>query len=1001
MLYYSGWVGSAGYHCVEGELDGDVIRQTFLEFFQSKGHTIMPSASLVPAGDPTLLFTSAGMVPFKPYFMGESTPPARRLTSCQKSFRTSDVDEVGDHKHLTFFEMLGNFSIGDYFKKDAIAWAWEFVTEHMKLAPERLYITIYLDDEEAFGHWTEDIGVPPERIYRYGDKDNWWGPAGKEGPCGPCSEIHYDGGIEHGCGTPECHPNHDCERFVELWNLVFMQFYQDPEGNRTPLPAPSIDTGLGLERAAAILQGVHSTYETDLFLPIVQRVCELTGKSYGQDTDTDYALRVVAEHGRAAAFLIADGVVPGNKRRESVLRHVIRRAILYGHRLGLEGSFLTQVAEAAIQRFEGTYPELSANHDHVIRVVGMEEEQFGNAVDRGGDLLDGHIRAIRMIPSSELEELKQLLEPTLGGQRFTKTYGFTKPVDELLDLWDERLNKAQDSVEDDFGAGADIYFRSATSMKAIIRKLREGAGMSGQMTTPEVDSETVRAELPKLEALVLKVPGSLTFSLYDTYGFPPELTAEIAREHGLTVDMEGFQREMDAQRERARAAHSFSGAMEMLPTYEALGVGDVDFVGYERLAQESVVAAILVDSAAAGQAVKGQRVEVVLKETPFYAESGGQAGDAGVIAGPNGKVRVEDTQSPVAGLIVHAGVVEEGDISLGEPVNAQVDPLRRQDTARNHSGTHLLHAALRQVLGAHVHQAGSSVAPDRLRFDYSHVSPLSREEMLEIQGLANRKVQDDLAVTTRSSTYAQAVQEGALAFFGDKYGDVVRIVEMSDGERFSMELCGGTHVRATGQVGPLFVVSESGIGSGMRRILAVTGRAAEGLFVEQSALLESLSRKLETPLGDLEARLDNFMRDFDALRKQMGALERDRLKAEAQELLPAVQDVNGTKVLAVRTSASTVEGMRDMGDWLKDRLSSGVIVLGAVHEGRPTIVAIVTPDLVARGLHAGNIAKEAAAVTEGGGGGRPEMAQAGGKRADKLDDALRLVPEVVRREVKP
>ena len=941
-------------------MDGDVIRQTFLEFYQSKGHTIMPSASLVPAGDPTLLFTSAGMVPFKPYFMGEATPPTRRLTSCQKSFRTSDVDEVGDHKHLTFFEMLGNFSIGDYFKKDAIAWAWEFVTEHMKLAPERLYITIYLDDEEAFGHWTEDIGVPPERIYRYGDKDNWWGPVGKEGPCGPCSEIHYDGGIEHGCGTPDCHPNHDCERFVELWNLVFMQFYQNPEGNRTPLPAPSIDTGLGLERAAAILQGVHSTYETDLFLPIVQKVCDLTGKSYGQDTDTDYALRVMAEHGRAAAFLIADGVVPGNEGRGYVLRRIIRRAIRYGRRIGLEEPFLTQVAEAAIQRFEAAYPELSANHDHVIRVVRVEEERFGQAYERGIGIFSGMVKYRERVRDSDINDI-------------VHDTGAIYPPGTLV------------STNDDENTGAGL------AHMAMMAEIDRMPGMDTGRWFREQRQKWAKSQ----------IPGDITFSLYDTYGFPPELTAEIAWEHGLTVDMEGFQREMDAQRERARAAQSFTGAMEMLPTCEALGVGDVDFVGYERLAHESVVAAILVDGAPVGHATKGQRVEVVLNQTPFYAESGGQVGDAGVIAGPNGRVQVEDTQSPVAGLIVHMGVVEEGDISLGELADAQVDTLRREDTARNHSGTHLLHAALRQVLGAHVHQAGSSVAPDRLRFDYSHVSPLSREEMLEIQGLANRKVQDDLAVTTRSSTYAQAVQEGALAFFGDKYGDVVRIVEMSDGERFSMELCGGTHVKATGQVGPLFIVGESGIGSGMRRIEAVTGRAAEGLFVEQSSLLESLSQKLETPLGDLEARLDSFMRDFDTLRKQMGALERDRLKTEAQELLPAVQDVDGTKVLAARTSASSVEGMRDMGDWLKDRLSSGVIVLGAVHEGRPTIIAIVTPDLVPRGLHAGNIAKEAAAVTEGGGGGRPEMGQAGGKRADKLDDALRLVPEVVRREIKP
>ena len=873
-------------------MDGDLIRKSFLDFFKDKGHTVIPSASLVPAGDPTLLFTSAGMVPLKPYFMGEATPPSQRLTSCQKSFRTTDVDEVGDHKHLTFFEMLGNFSIGDYFKEKAIEWSWEFVTQVFKLDPERLYVTIYLDDEEAYTHWADGIGVPPERIYRYGDDDNWWGPAGKEGPCGPCSEIHYDGGIEYGCGTDDCHPNHDCERFVELWNLVFMQFYQDPQGVRTPLPAPSIDTGLGLERAAAILQGVRNIYETDLFRPIIRRVEDLSGKSCGQDRDTDYALRVVAEHSRAAVFLIADGVVPGNEGRGYVLRRIIRRAIRYGRRLGLEESFLTRVVGAAVQRFRDAYPELTTNHDFILRVMDLEEERFAQTFERGSIVLE-----------------------------------------ELL--------------------------------------------ASGNVT--------------------VQIPGEDAFTLYDTYGFPPELTAEIAREHGLSVDMEGFEREMEAQRERARASHAFTGAMEMLPAYENLGAGGVEFVGYDAISKESVVTALLVEGASVGHAARGQRVEVVLDSTPFYPEGGGQVGDAGVIAGPNGRVRVEDTQVPVAGLIVHRGVVEEGDVSLGDSVQAGVDVDRRLDTARNHSGTHLLHEALRRVLGPHVRQAGSLVAVDRMRFDFSHVTGLSRDEMLDVQGLANRKVRDNLTVSTRESSYAEAVQQGALAFFADRYGDVVRVVEMSDGDRFSLEVCGGTHVGATGQVGPLFILGESSIGGGMRRIEAVTGRAAEELFVDRTSLLESISRKLETPLVDLDARLDSFIQDADSLRKRVEALERESLQREAQELLSRTQDVDGMVVLAAKTSASGVEAMREMGDWLKTRLPSAVIVLAAVQDNRPTIVTMVTPDLVARGLHAGDIARETARVMDGGGGGRPDMAQAGGKRADKLDEALRRVPEVVRK----
>jgi alanyl-tRNA synthetase len=958
-------------------MDGDQIRTSFIRFFEGKGHLHMPSASLIPAGDPTLLFTSAGMVPFKPFFMGEQTPPSHRLTSYQKSFRTTDIDEVGDHKHLTFFEMLGNFSIGDYFKKDAITFAWELVTQLFKLPPERLYVTIHLDDDEAFRLWNEDIGVPPERIYRYGDKDNWWGPAGTEGPTGPCSEIHYDHGAEKGCSplvepgvltaqfreersgaapkpAPGCHPNCDCERFVELWNLVFMQFYQDPARNRTPLPAPSVDTGMGLERAAAVLQDKPSVYETDLFWPIVQRVCELSDTTYGANQETDYAIRVVAEHARAASFLIGDGVVPGNEGRGYVLRRIIRRAIRYGRRLGLAQPFLTEVAEVALERFRPVYRELLENHAFIMRVIGLEEERFGQSIQTGLRLLEEQLIPVHYNVGTAVE------------------------------------GKSADAPFQVVSTGGTIQLPgSGLPAYPILETLH---GLAEPLLSITTAGQAAR--------FATCITGVETFLLHDTYGFPPELTAEIAREHGLEVDMEGFEREMEAQRERARAAHAFSGGMEMLTAYENLGSGHTHFMGYHRLQQETSVVAILVDNAPVGRATQGQQVELVLQETPFYPEGGGQVGDRGVITGLNGVVRVEDTQNPVAGLIVHRGMVEQGDIPLGESVTAQVDPTRRMDADRNHSGTHLLHAALRSVLGPHVRQAGSLVAPERLRFDFSHVSPLSHEEQLSVQNLANQKIRDNLQVSTRETSYADAVQQGALAFFGDRYGDVVRVVSMSNGEPFSVEVCGGTHVWATGQVGTLFVLGESSIGGGMRRIEAVTGRAAEQLFVDQSARLEALSRKLQTPVADLEARLDSFIQDTDQLRRRLAALERSTLRSEAEEMLGRVQDVAGVKVVAGRTSATSTEAMREMGDFIKAKLSSVVVVLGSVINGNPVLVATATPDLVAKGLHAGNIARDTAKVVGGGGGGQPEMAQAGGRQANKLDEALQSVPELVRRGVR-
>ncbi len=982
-------------------MNGDEIRDSFIKFFESKGHLHMPSASLIPAGDPTLLFTSAGMVPFKPFFTGEQNPPAKRLTSSQKSFRTADIDEVGDHKHLTFFEMLGNFSIGDYFKKDAVPFAWELVTQMFELDPNRLYVTVHLGDDEAYDIWHDDIGVPAERIYRYGNKDNWWGPAGNEGATGPCSEIHYDGGAERGCGpmvdpdvlselqqkeqdagdpqpVPGCHPNCDCERFVELWNLVFMQFYQDTQGERTPLPAPSVDTGMGLERAAVILQDKTNIYETDLFLPIIQKVSELAGKRYGEDSTGDFALRVVAEHTRAACFLIGDGVVPANEGRGYVLRRIIRRGIRYGRRLGLTEDFLTPVAEKVLAGFGHVYKELVESGEFILRVLRLEEDRFGETYERGIGIFGGLVK-VREYATPRLEQIKD--QPDAAARL------------------SDGLSKLEILAEE--GAGVDL------AVSAFGHAVADTEGKERETS---------------LHAWATSITGLETFVLYATYGFPPELTGEMAREHGLEVDMEGFQREMEAHEEQSRASSSFSGSMEVQSAYESLGAEGTSFVGYEGMFQETVVAAVLVgpstgsgrtgDDGAddgsepvamtpSGHAAQGQRVELVLRETPFYAEGGGQQGDQGVITGPNGTVSITDTQSPIAGLIIHRGTVTQGEISLGEAVTAQVDVANRLDASRNHSGTHLLHAALRSVLGLHVRQAGSLVTPERLRFDFSHVSALSFQELRSVQSMANEKIRGNLRVSSQETSYAEAVRQGALAFFGDRYGDVVRVVSMADPNAeetpFSMEVCGGTHVAATGQVGTLLVLGESSIGGGMRRIEAISGRAAEQLFLEQSDRLAALSQKLQTPVSDLESRLDSYMQDTEDLKARLETLERANLRSEAERLLERVDDVDGVRLVVARTSATSPEGMREMGDYLKAKLSSVAVVLAAVVDGNPLLVAMVSADLVEKGLHAGNLARDTAKVMGGGGGGRPDMAQAGGRQPEKLDEALRGVADLVRK----
>jgi len=871
-------------------MTGDDLRSAFLTFFQGKGHTVIPSSSLVPHGDPTLLLTTAGMVQIKPYFLGLAVPPNTRLASCQKCFRTTDIDSVGDAKHLTFFEMLGNFSVGDYFKKEAIEWAWEFVIRWLKLPADRLLITIFLDDDEAFGHWRH-TGVAAERVVRLGEKHNYWGPAGDAGPCGPCSEIHYDFGPQYGCGRPDCGPACDCDRFSEIWNLVFTQYDQDREGRRTPLPRPNIDTGMGLERIAAVMQGRSSVYEADLFAPLLARVSEISGRSLGRDEGTDRAAKIIAEHVRGITFLMADGVVPGNEGRGYVLRRLLRRTCLFGRKLGLEEPFLVGLADFVIGRMGQAYPELRANRELVLGGVDSEERRFGQ----------------------------------------TLTVGLN---------WLERV------------------------------------------------MERAEAENSR------RIPGGDLFMLYDTYGFPKELTVEIASERGFSVDLDGFEREMAQQRDRARAAARFNAGGAEAGTYEQLGPMATGFVGYDRWQQRSKVVGLLVDGRPCDSASEGDDVEVILQETPFYGEMGGQVGDTGELRGDRGRVVVGGTVRPLPELTVHQGKVAQGSIAVDDAVEARVDLPRRMDIARNHTATHLLQAALRAVLGEQVHQSGSLVNAEGFRFDFTYPEAVGRQRLAEIQQLVNEKIRENLPVLVRSTSYREAVAGGAIALFGEKYGDMVRLVQTGD-PPFSMELCGGTHVRSTGEIGILHITSEGSIGSGVRRIEAVTGRGAEKLFGQRLALVESLAQELRTSPDNVQSRVSALLAELDRASKRVSEVEREAARKSAGSLVSQAEVVNGINVLAARVQAPSAEAMREMGDRLKAELGSGVIVLATVVNGNPVNVAMVTPDLVDRGFNAGQIVKEVSRVTGGGGGGRAEFGQGSGKDAARLDEALKQVRQLI------
>ncbi|SHE58081.1 alanine--tRNA ligase [Desulforamulus putei] len=877
-------------------MTGKEIREKYLKFFEERGHQILPSASLIPHNDPSILWTAAGMVPFKPFFTGQAVPEYKRVTTCQKCIRTPDIESVGrTARHHTFFEMLGNFSFGDYFKESAIPWAWEFVTEHLNLPKEKLWVTIYLDDDEAFEIWNKVVGVPAERIVRMGKDTNFWEIG--VGPCGPCSEIYVDLGESRGCGSPDCRVGCDCDRFLEIWNLVFIQFFRDEEGNYSPLKNKGIDTGMGLERVASVLQGVASNFDTDLFREIMDYTADLAGQKYGQDNKIDLALKVIADHCRAVTFAVSDGALPGNEGRGYVIRRLLRRAVRFGRVLGVHEPFLYKVSQAVINQMKDAYPELRQKSEHVLRVIRTEEERF-------------------------LETL---------------------------------------------AAGSDI-------LSALINEAK-ASGVS-------------------------EITGEDAFKLYDTFGFPLELTQEIAAEQGLTVDVDGFAAAMEEQRKRARSARQETEYLsERGVLYKALReeLGETRFIGYSTLETDSNVLALLKDGLQEISAVAGEEVEIILDVTPCYAESGGQVADYAVLKGPDVEVEITSVSKPVEGLFVHRGKVLSGILRRHDSLKVMVDRTRRQDTARNHSATHLLHKALKEVLGDHVNQAGSLVEPDRLRFDFTHYAAVTPEELRRIEDLVNGAVLSNLPIEVFETFLSKAKEMGAAALFGEKYGRQVRVVKMGD---FSLELCGGTHLTSTAEVGLFKIVNETSVGAGLRRIEAVTGPGVLKYLAAKEGQLQEIATVIKSPVHELVRRVEGLIQQNKALEQEINTLRSQLAKSEAQEILGKVKQINGVPVLASVVAAPDMDNLRNMVDMLRDKMGTGVILLGSVAGEKVNLVAAVTKDLLGRGLHAGNLVKEIAKVVGGGGGGRPDMAQAGGKDPAKLQEAIDKVASVVEGQLK-
>ena len=942
-------------------MDAQTIRATFTDFFVQRDHLRVASAPLIAPGDPTLLFTSAGMVPFKPFFAGEAQPPHHRLTSIQKCFRTTDIDEVGDASHLTMFEMLGNFSLGDYFKAEAQAWAWELVTDVIGISPERLVATVFTDDDFAYDQWRK-IGLPDHKIFRYGeDQGNFWA-AGPEGPCGPCSELHYD--MRPDPRAPNAGPADDEERFLEIWNLVFMQYNRQPDGSLVDLPAQSIDTGAGLERWAMMLQEKSNLYDTDLFAPLLDYIGEQCGAEYAAAPDAQRrSMRVVAEHGRAMTFLISDGAIPASDGRGYVLRRLIRRALYHADQLGLEAPILSSVAEQVRALMGPDYAEVIEQRALVDSVLNQEEERFRQTLATGRALLEEQTIPMKRGHAAVLKRYQE------GGADAS--------------TWD--IDALEREIE---AVGNGVTARSAPLWSATQAEAKPL-------------SRSAQDALSRLETSTGRITGREAFLLYDTYGVPLDLITEIARDAGLTVDTDEFQRLLADHQERARKDSDFKDDADAA-VFAELDITTA-FSGYEQAAAASTIAAIVRDRELVGRAQTGDSVSIVLHETPFYPEGGGQVGDAGLIRAGDAQIEISDTKA-FGDVIAHIGTITAGEIAVGDAAEAVVDRGRRADTTRNHTATHLLHAALREVLGDHVRQAGSLVAPDHLRFDYTQSEAPSAEQLRDVQRVVRAHIRDDIAVETLQLPYEQALERGAMAIFGEKYATEVRVVEICDPaphihDCFSKELCGGTHAPATGFVGDFQIVSESSVGAGLRRIEALTGAAAEAWVEQRLATLDNISDSLRATPDTLPDRVDQMRGELQELRRRLAAVEAQTGASVAEQLAANPIDINGVPVVAGRVEVESTSALRSAGDEVRRRLDQAVIVLGAVADERPLFVAMITPGLVERGLHAGKLIGGVARIAGGGGGGKPEMAQAGGRDASQLDAAIAAVPDAVRAQL--
>ena len=867
----------------------------FLDFFESKGHLKMKSFSLVPHNDKSLLLINSGMAPLKPYFTGAEIPPRRRVTTCQKCIRTGDIENVGKTaRHGTFFEMLGNFSFGDYFKDEAIHWSWEFLTEVIGLDPNRLYPSVYLEDDEAFNIWNKEIGIPADRIFKFGKEDNFWEHGA--GPCGPCSEIYYDRGEKYGCGKPGCTVGCDCDRYMEIWNNVFTQFDNDGNNNYTELTQKNIDTGMGLERLASVVQDVDSIFDVDTVRALRDKVSEMAHCKYHESDEKDVSIRLITDHIRSATFMISDGIMPTNEGRGYVLRRLIRRAARHGRLLGIEGKFLAKLSETVIEGSKDGYPELEEKRDFIVKVLSQEEDKFNKTIDQGLSIL------------AQMEE----------------------------------------------------------DMKA-----------AGTQTLSGADA----------------------FKLYDTYGFPLDLTKEILEEKGYGIDEDGFKACMEEQRTKARTAREVTNYMGADATvYDEIDAAVTsEFVGYDHLTDQSKVTVLTTDTDIVEALTDGQMGTIFVEKTPFYATMGGQEGDKGEITLGDAVFQVEDTIKLLGGKIGHVGRMTKGMIKTGDVVTLSVHAADRADTCKNHSATHLLQKALKTVLGSHVEQKGSLVTPDRLRFDFAHFQPMTAEEIAEVETLVNKEIRAALPVTTDVMSIEEAKKSGAMALFDEKYSENVRVVSMGD---FSKELCGGTHVANTSEILAFKILSESGIAAGVRRIEALTGDAVFAYYKEQEAQLANAAKLLKTKPEAVSEKIEHLYAEIKALQSENEALKSKAAKDALGDVMNQVQEINGVKLLAARVDDVDMNGLRDLGDQLKEKLGDGVVVLASVKDGKVSLMATATDEAQKKGAHAGNLIKAIAAIVGGGGGGRPGMAQAGGKNPAAVDDAIKEAAKVVESQIK-